>query len=117
MLKTSVRIYLMGIALYCIPVSAQAANHSCVIGRVQLETKSSVARVAVRCKEPAPGGISWFAYRIEENTEVAKMVLSILITAKVAASRVVISYQPTDTSGKAWGCQSNCRRINQVILQ
>lgn len=102
-----------------IPNSALAefTAHDCVIAEVQLVVVSPIgARVAVRCAAPAPGGISWFAYEIQADPERAKMVLSILSTAKVAGRTVRIAYEST-ASGATWGCGAgNCRPIMQVRM-
>ena len=117
MLRTSIRICLMGIALYCIPVSAQAAKEQlCMPLQVRLVAGSS-ARVVVICKSRPPGGMQLFSYLVQDNPEVANMLLNALISKKHGPEdwELYILYEPTDTSGAAWGCPaSNCRRILRI---
>ena len=127
MLKTLIRICLMGIALYCIPVSAQAEllNHTCVIGQVALTVWKHPAdtyarpRVLVRCKDPAPGGTRVFIYKMWGTSsgeyDLAQMVLSILNTAKVADRPVVIRYESTDRTAEDDNCKFPiCRGFRQI---
>ena len=102
MLKTLIRICLMGIALYCIPVSAQAeiVNHRCLLRVVALAVWKDPAdtysrtRVAVRCKDPAPGGIRLFVYKMwgtginPGEYDLSQMLLSILKRSSISKKRL-----------------------------
>jgi hypothetical protein len=97
---------------------AAFTRFDCTVDQVQLHVGANAQRVAVRCTAAAPGGIYWFAYRFGDNPELAKMILSLLTTAKASGRGVIVAYESTDTSGNAWGCQTNdCRTILQVVLR
>jgi len=70
-------------------------------------------RVHVQCVA-AVGGIKYFAYRSNDRDAVAR-VLTILTAARAAGADLIINYDPADTSGGAWGCNtSDCRPIRAV---
>jgi hypothetical protein len=113
--KTNARAFL-GATLLCgslgaaNTVAAQPRDTACkplnvVVWEVQ-------PRVHVQCVA-AVGGIKYFAYR--SNDRNVALVLTILTTARAAGADLVINYDPADTSGAAWGCNtSDCRPIRAV---
>ncbi len=106
-------------AIPCREVSAAYMTWDCVISQVQFIVTSVTGkpRVAAQCQASAGGGISWFAFRISDGPDLAKMILSMLTTGKVAGRTVRIGYESTDTSGNGWGCESaNCRIIKKLEM-
>jgi hypothetical protein len=101
------------------PAHAAYTTFVCTVSGVQLVVGPSGAeRVAVNCTASTGGGISWFAYRYSNNPDLAKMLLSVFTSARVSGRPVVVAFESTDTSGNAWGCQSNdCRIILQAVLR
>ena len=70
-------------------------------------------RVHIQCTASV-GGIFFFAAPVTDSAYVAR-VLNILATATAAGRTVIIQYDPSDTSGTAFGCQaSDCRRLTAV---
>jgi len=56
-------------------------------------------------------GIWYWAVPTTDSRHANRM-LSLLLTAKASGKRVYVKYNPSDTSGAAWGCQSgDCRTI------
>jgi hypothetical protein len=100
---------------------AEAAytTFTCTPSTVQLivNSPSGAPRVAVSCTAAAPGGISWFSYRISDSVDNAKMLLSTFTSAKIAGRTINVSFESTDTSGVGWGCDAaSCRIIKQALL-
>lgn len=57
------------------------------------------------------GSIGYFAVPTTD-ARFANRLLSLFLTAKASGKRVAVVYNPSDTSGSAWGCQSgDCRTI------
>jgi len=99
------------------PAHAASTTFTCTVSGVQVVATGS-QRVAVNCTTSTSGGISWFAFRFSDDPEMAKMLLSIFTTARVSGRPVVIVFESTDTSGAAWGCQSNdCRIVQLAVLR
>ena len=72
-------------------------------------------RVHVKCAQSA-SGIYYFASSTQDAASAARF-LSILGTAQAAGRTLSIWYNPADTSGAAWGCQSNdCRRMQAAAF-
>jgi len=73
-------------------------------------------RIHVKCEVPN-GSIGFFAYPLTDAKQ-ANRILSLLLTAEAANDRIVVSYDASDTSGTAFGCQSgDCRTIQAIYLQ
>jgi hypothetical protein len=101
------------------PARASYETWDCVVSQVQLVVTSATGapRVAVQCQASTGGGISWFAFRISDGPELAKMILGMLGTAKAAGRTVRVGYESTDVSGGAWGCQTNdCRILKKLEM-
>lgn len=101
------------------PAHAAYTTFVCTVSGVQLVVDASGGqRVAVNCTASTSGGISWFAYRYATSPDLAKMLLSVFTSARVSGRPVVVAFESTDTSGNAWGCQTNdCRIILQAVLR
>lgn len=68
-------------------------------------------RIHIRC-EAAVGGVSYYAVPVADAPHAARM-LSLLSTALVAGRTLVLTYEPSDTSGETLGCSaSNCRLLH-----
>lgn len=68
-------------------------------------------RIHVRCSAAASGGIYFFA-AATANTAHANRLLSVAMMAYLSNRKVVVEYDPSDTSGAAFGCEANdCRRM------
>ena len=119
----------MGIALYCIPGSAQAEfiNHTCAIQAVGFTVWVNPADsydrqdVWVRCTAATatPDGGRRFVYKVWRTDngvpEFAQMVLSILNAAKAAGKPVFITYESTDRTAEDDGCKFPvCRGFRTV---
>jgi hypothetical protein len=73
-------------------------------------------RIHVRCDKAATGGIVFFAVSTANSAHAAR-ILSVLLTAHTTGRTITIEYDPNDTSGTAFGCQtSNCRRLLSVAV-
>jgi hypothetical protein len=98
--------------------SLTLASTVCSITFVEVPVVSP--RLLVRCDAPAAGTkIEYFALHLGKQLERAKLVLSVLMTAKAANRPVRIYYHSDDTSASAWdmGCNpSDCRPILAVGL-
>jgi hypothetical protein len=80
-------------------------------------TEGDPARLIGQCST-AQNGISYFAFRLSDGSDMFKTFLSTLTSAKLGNRPVEIYYDPNDTSGNNWGCGSaNCRRIKQLRMQ
>ncbi len=118
----TLNLALAGLVLLAFPFQEAAAAYvtwDCTVSQVQFVVTSTTGqpRVAVQCQAPAAGGIYWFAYRISDGPDLAKMILSMLSTAKVAGRTVRIGYESTNTSGGAWGCNTgDCRIIMKLEM-
>ena len=91
---------------------ADAAEFLCTPANVAVyET-----RVHVKCTSAAPGGILYFAYPTDDIAK-SSQVLSVLSTALAAGRQLSILYNASDTSGSAFGCQTNdCRTITGAVF-
>ncbi|MFD0363042.1 hypothetical protein ACFQZZ_16480 [Nocardia sp. GCM10030253] len=70
-------------------------------------------RVHVRCAA-AVGGIRFFAVSTSDAAHAAR-ILSVISTAQAAGRTLGIDYDPADTRGTSFGCQSHdCRTIISV---
>lgn len=75
---------------------------------------SGKPRIAALCSS-ANANIQWFAFRISDSADSAKMLLSTLTAAKAAGRPVLFGYESTNTSGDAWGCDKvHCRIIMKI---
>lgn len=91
--------------------TAASVDISCVPVQVSVFP----GRIHVRCSA-AVGGISYFAIPASDG-EYLNRALSLLTTAQVAGRTLTIRYDPADTSGASYGCQSNdCRPIQSVAF-
>lgn len=74
-------------------------------------------RIHVQCDKPASGGYSYFALSTTNSAHAAR-ILSVLTAAHLAGRSIVVEYDPSDTSGTAFGCLAHdCRRLMSVGLQ
>jgi hypothetical protein len=65
-------------------------------------------RIHLRC-EAATAGVSYFVVPVSDAAHAARM-LSVISTALVAGRSMLVTYEPSDTSGTNIGCPiSNCR--------
>ena len=65
-------------------------------------------RVHVKCTASV-AGIQYFAVATSDSAAAARFI-SLANSALVAGRTLSVFYDPADTSGAAWGCQSNdCR--------
>ena len=72
-------------------------------------------RVHVKCTA-AVSGIWYFAVSTQNPASAARF-LSVMSTAQAAGRTLSIWYNPSDTSGAAWGCQSSdCRAMQAVAF-
>lgn len=95
------------------PVSSAVAETTTVCTPIRVAVFKN--RVHVQCSS-AVGGISFFAAPTSDSANVAR-ILSLLSTAQVAGRNVLIWYDPANTSGASFGCQTNdCRPINGVAF-
>jgi len=102
-----------------IPAPARALTSgttTCNIVFVQIPAKGP--RLIVKCEAPAPGAggakIEYFAFHMGQDAERARLMLSMLMTAKAAGRPVRITYYTDDTTTNAWemGCNpQDCRPI------
>lgn len=70
-------------------------------------------RIHVQCN-PTVNGITFFAVSTADPAKAAR-VLSVLTAAQALGRQVAILYDPSDTSGTAFGCQDpGCRLIQAV---
>ena len=102
---------------------AALTNASATCNIAFIEVPVSGPRLLVKCDAaaPGPGGarIEYFAVNLARETERAKLVLSVLMTAKVAARPVRMHYYLDDNSATGWdmGCNpADCRPILRVDL-
>jgi len=79
-------------------------------------------RVTVFCVEGSTAGnISYFAWRISDDPDVAQLVQSALAAHNIRAggvthNSVILTSDLADASGNAWGCGAdNCRIINEIL--
>jgi len=87
-------------------VNAAPANTNCTPEEVGVFGN----RVVVRCAA-AVGGILYFALPTTDAPHAAR-ILSLLSTAHVAGRTLMLTYEPTDTSGPSFGCAANdCRLL------
>jgi len=94
------------------PGAPVAVWHTCTSEKVAAYAN----RIHVRCSNPAPGGIYFFALGTTHSSHAAR-VLSILSMAHVTGKQLAILYDPTDTSGSAIGCQvGDCRLIQSAEI-
>lgn len=72
-------------------------------------------RVHVQC-EAAKGNIRYFAFPMTGNLiDEAARILDTLIAARALGRTLIINYDPSDTSGASWGCNSgDCRPIRAI---
>ena len=90
--------------------SAQQTTYSCK----SVDVTTFPERVHVRCSTAASGGIIFFAVPTANNEHAAR-ILSTLLAGHISGRTLVIGYDPTDTSGAAFGCATNdCRRLLYV---
>ena len=115
----------LGVALGALPLPAAhaltAASSTCNIVLIEMPVKGP--RLLVKCDAAAPGAggakIEYFAIHMGQDLERAKLVLSMLMTAKVAGRPVRITYYADDTSTNAWDMSCNpsdCRPMVRVDL-
>jgi hypothetical protein len=89
---------------------AKQTTHSCN----SVDVFTFPERVHVRCSTAASGGIIFFAVPTANNENAAR-ILSTLLAGHISGRTLVIGYDPTDTSGTAFGCaQNDCRRLLYV---
>jgi hypothetical protein len=72
-------------------------------------TTTGVKRVHVRCAA-AVNGVTFFAVSATDPDNAAR-ALAVLNSAQLAGRTLYIQYDPADTSGNAWGCNSSDCRI------
>lgn len=82
---------------------------SCTPVGVGTFTTSGFKRIHVRCAT-AVSGISFFAVSASDPDNAAR-ALAILNAVQLAGRTLNIQYDPADTSGNAWGCNSSDCRI------
>ena len=123
---TLIRLYVsLGVALAALPLPAAqaltAASSTCNIVLIEMPVKGP--RLLVKCDAAAPGAggakIEYFAIHMGQDLERAKLVLGMLMTAKVAGRPVRITYYADDTSTNAWDMSCNpsdCRPMVRVDL-
>ena len=71
--------------------------------------------IHVQCA-PADGPIAFFALSVSDSNE-ANRVMSLAAAGLTAGRSLYIFYDPNDTNGAAFGCQSNdCRLIQGLEL-
>lgn len=87
--------------------SAQAAIARCQPDEVAVWPN----RIHVRC-EAAIGGVLYFIVPVSDAPHAARM-LSVISTAVVAGRSMLLTYEPSDTSGVALGCPANNCRVLQ----
>jgi hypothetical protein len=99
-------------ALIAFPAPGLAAFFLCAAGQAAVFPGS---RIHVRC-DPGDGAINFFALSIA-NPDTSR-VLSLIATAVAARRPLGITFDPSDQSGAAIGCQiSNCRLIQAISLE
>lgn len=101
------------------PISTSSGNSAAAAETTTNCTPIRVAafknRVHVQCSS-AVGGISFFAAPTSDPQNAAR-ILSLISTAQVAGRNLLIWYDPANTSGASFGCQTkDCRIINGVAF-
>ena len=99
-----------------------SGSTTCNIQYVQLPAKGP--RLLVKCEASAPGAggakIEYFAFHMGQDMERARLILSMLMTAKAAGRPVRITYYTDETTTNAWdmGCNpQDCRPIVWLEMQ
>jgi hypothetical protein len=92
------------------PAFAAPTVHTCKSADVAVYAE----RLHVRCDVATSGGIVYFALATANSAHAAR-ILSLLTTAHLTQKSLRLEFDPSDTSGTAFGCQANdCRRLLSV---
>jgi hypothetical protein len=91
---------------------AFAARHTCN----SVDVAAFANRIHVRCDIAASGGIVFFAVATANSAHAAR-ILSVLMMAHLTTRKIIIEYNPNDTTGTSFGCLANdCRRLLSVAV-
>jgi hypothetical protein len=101
---------LAAVAILCGLTAGTAPAQAAIIKCQPDEVAVWSNRIHVRC-EAAVAGVSYFAVPVSDAAHAARM-LSVISTAVVAGRAMLLTYEPSDTSGTSIGCPiSNCRLL------
>ena len=82
-----------------------------------VEVATYAERIHVRCVQATSGGIVFFAVATANSAHAARILSSLLMTHTVGKN-IVVEFDPSDTSGTAFGCMAHdCRRLLSVAVQ
>ena len=80
------------------------------------ETAVFSNRIHVRCETPVDGRFSYFAIATAEPHE-ANRLLALMVGAELGDKYLLVSFDPADTSGAAFGCAvETCRNIKALLI-
>lgn len=92
------------------PAFAAPTTHTCK----SVDVAAFAERIHVRCNVATASGIVFFSVATANSAHVAR-ILSLLTAAHLAQRSISVEFDPSDTSGVAFGCQANdCRRLMSV---
>lgn len=82
-----------------------------------VEVATYAERIHVRCTQVASGGIVFFAVSTANSAHAARLLASLLM-AHTVGKDIVVEFDPSDTSGTAFGCAAHdCRRLLSVAVR
>ena len=110
--RASLGVVISALLILSSATQAFAAFYTC--NSVDVATYAN--RVHVRCDKAASGGIVFFAVATANSAHAAR-ILSVLMMAHLTTRKIVVEYNPNDTSGTSFGCLAHdCRRLLSVAV-
>jgi hypothetical protein len=110
--RASLAVVISALLILGSATQAFAARHTC--NSVDVATFAN--RVHVRCDRATNGGIVFFAVATANSAHAAR-ILSVLMMAHLTTRKIIVEYNPNDTTGTSFGCLAHdCRRLLSVAV-
>ena len=115
--QTIVRLLLGTIAVVLLTLAPARPSFAAWFTCKSVEVATYADRIHVRCTQAASGGIVFFAVSTANSAHAARFLASLLM-AHTVGKDVVVEFDPSDTTGTAFGCAAHdCRRLLSVAVR